>query len=64
MKKLKTLALLCVLFFCFTTISWGQAPPPPPTKPEQNPIDGGLFLLAAAEGGYAISKLRKKEKRQ
>ena len=39
-----------------------QAPPPPPSKPTQAPIDGGLGLLAAAGGAYAIKKLRDKKK--
>ena len=39
-----------------------QAQPPPPLKPAQNPIDGGLGLLAAAGGAYAIKKLRDKKK--
>lgn len=41
-----------------------QLPPPPelPMKPAQSPIDGGLTLLAAAGGGYAIKKLRDKKK--
>lgn len=37
-------------------------PPPPPSKPTQAPIDGGLGLLAAAGGAYAIKKLRDKKK--
>ncbi len=37
-------------------------PPPPPDKPQQVPIDGGLGLLAAAGGAYAIKKLRDKKK--
>ena len=41
---------------------YGQTPPPPPGKPDQNPIDGGLGLLAAAGGAYAIKKLRDKSK--
>lgn len=36
-------------------------PPPPPGKPTQTPIDGGLGLLAAAGGAYAIKKLRDKK---
>jgi len=39
-----------------------QAPPPPPSKPQQTPIDGGLGLLAAAGGAYAVKKLRDKRK--
>jgi hypothetical protein len=37
-------------------------PPPPPGKPTQTPIDGGLGLLAAAGGAYAVKKLRDKKK--
>ena len=37
-------------------------PPPPPSKPAQTPIDGGLGLLAAAGGAYAVKKLRDREK--
>lgn len=48
-----------VLFF--PELSQGQTPPPPPTKPTQNPIDGGLAILAAAGGAYAIKKLRDKK---
>lgn len=33
-----------------------------PMKPKKTPIDGGLTLLAAAGGGYAIKKLRDKKK--
>jgi len=35
-------------------------PPPPPGKPTQTPIDGGLGLLVAAGGAYAVKKLRDK----
>jgi hypothetical protein len=37
-------------------------PPPPPSKPTQTPIDGGLGLLAAAGGAYAVKKLRDRKK--
>lgn len=37
-------------------------PPPPPVKPNQTPIDGGLGILAAAGGAYAIKKIRDKNK--
>jgi len=37
-------------------------PPPPPGKPTQTPIDGGLGLLAAAGGAYAVKKLRDRKK--
>lgn len=38
-----------------------SAQPPPPVKPSQTPIDGGLGLLAAAGGAYAVKKLKNKE---
>lgn len=36
-------------------------PPGLPSTPTQAPIDGGLGLLAAAGGAYAIKKLRAKK---
>ena len=42
-------------------LAWAQ-PPPPPSKPAQTPIDGGLGLLAAAGGAYAVKKLRDRDK--
>lgn len=61
------IALLATLFtigIFFPELVLAQTPPPPdlPAKPTQNPIDGGLVLLAAAGGGYAIKKLRDKQK--
>jgi len=38
-----------------------MAQPGLPTAPSQAPIDGGLGLLAAAGGAYAIKKLRDKK---
>ena len=38
-----------------------QAQPGLPSAPTQAPIDGGLSLLAAAGGAYAIKKLRDKK---
>jgi len=35
-----------------------------PSGPSQTPIDGGLGLLAAAGGGYALKKLRDRKKAQ
>lgn len=32
-----------------------------PNAPEQTPIDGGLGILAALGGTYAIKKLRERE---
>ncbi|MCC5905453.1 MAG: hypothetical protein JJU13_04560 [Balneolaceae bacterium] len=39
-------------------LSAQPAPPPLPDKPAQTPIDGGLGLLAAAGGAYAIKKIK------
>lgn len=53
-----------VMILIFTPdITFSQGLPPMlPGEPEQAPIDGGLALLAAAGGGYAIKKLRDKKK--
>jgi len=40
------------------------AQPGLPNPPDQAPIDGGLSLLAAAGGAYAVKKLRDKKKTQ
>lgn len=37
------------------------AQPGLPSSPEQTPIDGGLGILAALGGTYAIKKLREKK---
>ena len=44
-----------------TTLVSAQALPGFPAPPEGAPIDGGLSLLAAAGGAYAIKKLRDKK---
>lgn len=64
MKKIfyLLLAILIVSGIILLFPDLSQAQPPPPTKPAQNPIDGGLGLLAAAGGAYAIKKLRDKNK--
>lgn len=53
-----------IFFFLMTDLTLAQPkfPPPLPTEPAQNPIDGGLAFLAAAGGAYAIKKLRDKKK--
>jgi hypothetical protein len=38
-----------------------MAQPGLPSAPSQTPIDGGLGLLAAAGGAYALKKLRDKK---
>ena len=57
------LALIVLVGVLIITPEFVQAqpPPPPPSKPMQNPIDGGLGILAAAGGAYAIKKLRDKK---
>ena len=37
-------------------------PPTFPGPPPQAPIDGGLTILAAAGGAYALNKLRNRKK--
>lgn len=63
MKNLIIFIALAVLIIIFAPeMSFSQnLPPMLPGEPEQAPIDGGLALLAAAGGGYAIKKLRDKK---
>ena len=61
--KLTHHILLTLLFIAITTIAI-QAQPGLPSAPSQAPIDGGLGLLAAAGGTYAIKKLKQKKKDQ
>lgn len=65
MKKL-TIALIVLFVIAAAVLLWPELasaqPPPPPGKPTQTPIDGGLGLLAAAGGAYAVKKLRDKRK--
>jgi hypothetical protein len=64
MKNLKIFLLsgAMMLAAVLVTPEWGHSqPPPPPSKPTQTPIDGGLGLLAAAGGAYAIKKLRSRK---
>ena len=61
LKKILSLVLhsfILVLALC--TITYAQ--PGLPGAPSQAPIDGGLGLLAAAGGAYALRKLREKNK--
>ena len=59
MKTLITLVLITLLLTLIPELASAQ--PGLPTSPEQVPIDGGLALLAAAGGGYAIKKLRERK---
>lgn len=52
-----TLTIIVLLTFLLLPDALA-AQPAPPGGPAQNPIDGGLALLAAAGGGYAIKKLK------
>lgn len=51
--------LIIGLIFC-SEPSIAQGLPGLPDDPEQTPIDGGLGILAALGGAYAIKKLRDK----
>tara|TARA_R110000868_G_scaffold306734_4_gene568150 strand:- start:12690 stop:12893 length:204 start_codon:yes stop_codon:yes gene_type:complete len=54
-----TLITLTILLLATAVV---LAQPGLPNAPSQAPIDGGLSLLAAAGGAYAIKKLRDKKK--
>ena len=52
-------AFVCILVMSVVVLA---QPPGLPSTPSQAPIDGGLGLLAAAGGAYALKKLRDKKK--
>lgn len=58
--KTRILFTLTALALFITELAIAQ--PGLPGPPSQAPIDGGLTLLAAAGGAYAIKKLRDKKK--
>ncbi|RNC86167.1 MAG: hypothetical protein ED557_03955 [Balneola sp.] len=58
--KTRILFTLTALILFVTELAIAQ--PGLPGAPNQAPIDGGLGLLAAAGGAYAIKKLRDKRK--
>ncbi len=65
MKKLSIVLIVLLVLTAAVLILPDLAsaqPPPPPSKPTQTPIDGGLGLLAAAGGAYAVKKLRDRRK--
>ena len=57
---MKTRILLILVSVMLYVNEWVLAQPGLPSTPDQAPIDGGLGLLAAAGGAYAIKKLRDK----
>lgn len=48
--------IFVLLLLCIPVVLLAQ--PGLPGPPDQTPIDGGLGILAAAGGAYAIKKLR------
>jgi hypothetical protein len=60
MKYAIVFAVLIVLAVLMPELVSAQ--PMFPQPPDQAPIDGGLTILAAAGGAYAINKLRKNRK--
>ncbi|MEX0723465.1 MAG: hypothetical protein WD053_06295 [Gracilimonas sp.] len=57
-----TLLLLFAITIVLIVSTIVLAQPGLPQAPSQAPIDGGLGLLAAAGGSYALKKLRDKKK--
>ncbi|MFA5669525.1 MAG: hypothetical protein WC967_09775 [Balneolaceae bacterium] len=60
MKTLLFTLLTLTIILILSSFAFAQ-PPGLPGAPSQAPIDGGLALLAAAGGGYALNKLRKRK---
>ncbi|MCG8372704.1 MAG: hypothetical protein MI700_04185 [Balneolales bacterium] len=58
--KTKLFFPLFAIAVLVTELAFAQ--PVLPSDPAQAPIDGGLGLLAAAGGAYALKKLRDKNK--
>ncbi|MEX0609559.1 MAG: hypothetical protein WD016_12935 [Balneolaceae bacterium] len=56
-----TLILLFALTIILITTTAALAQPELLSPPSQAPIDGGLSILAAAGGAYALKKLRDKK---
>ena len=61
MKKTLLGLIFIILLLLFTNEIILAQPPGLPGTPSQAPIDGGLSILAAAGGAYAIKKLRDKK---
>ena len=62
MKYLFITLITFVILLLATVVVFAQ--PGLPSAPSQAPIDGGLSLLAAAGGAYALKKLRKKNQEE
>lgn len=62
MKYTILFTVLIFLVLILPELAFAQVPPPPPDAPNQTPIDGGLGILAAAGGVYALNKLRNHKK--
>ena len=56
MKYLAITLITFTIILIATAVAFAQ--PGLPSAPSQAPIDGGLGLLAAAGGAYALKKLR------
>lgn len=61
-RPMKHLLTLITLFFLTTLPTVIHAQPGLPGDPEQAPIDGGLGILAALGGAYAVKKLRDRKR--
>ena len=61
-KNMKTRIIFTLTALVLFASELVIAQPGLPSAPSQAPIDGGLSLLAAAGGAYAIKKLRDKNK--
>ena len=55
---MKRLFTYFTLFILTTLPAVALAQPGLPSSPDQAPIDGGLGILAALGGAYAVKKLR------
>lgn len=62
-KSLFSIIFICLIVGVILLILPEQiySQPGLPGDPEQTPIDGGLGILAALGGTYAIKKLRERE---
>ncbi|MEO1023285.1 MAG: hypothetical protein AAFW89_12150 [Bacteroidota bacterium] len=61
---MKTRILFTLTLIAAFLAEVAQAQPGLPSAPTQAPIDGGLGILAAAGGVYALKKLRDRKKAQ